>query len=163
MTKAIEYVDLEVKSRIETLLVDYVNTIDDERYEEWPAFFTKDCIYKIISKDNYQRGLQFGYLYCDNRNMLRDRILSMYKANVFEAHTYRHMINAPSITALDDGSYAVRTSYVVVRIMHDGAQEVFSTGVYEDIIVEEEGRLLFKERLVITDSTSIDALLVIPI
>jgi anthranilate 1,2-dioxygenase small subunit len=52
---------------------------------------------------------------------------------------------------------------MVARIMHDGAQELYSTGSYVDRIVEQNGRLLFKEKVVVTDSSRIDALLVIPL
>src|SRR5690606_24939220 len=51
----------------------------------------------------------------------------------------------------------------VARIMHDGQTDIFSTGSYEDLITEVDGELLFKERVVVTDSTSTDALLVIPL
>jgi anthranilate 1,2-dioxygenase small subunit len=57
----------------------------------------------------------------------------------------------------------VRTSFMVARIMHDGAQELFSTGVYLDRMVEEDGALRFAEKLAVTDSSRVDALLVIPL
>src|SRR5690606_9076924 len=104
-----------------------------------------------------------GLVYCDNRDMLRDRITSMKSANVFEPHSYRHALGRSIVEPLDDGSYSARTSFIVARIMHDGQTDIFSTGCYEDRIVEVDGRLLFKERVVVTDSTSTDALLVIPL
>jgi anthranilate 1,2-dioxygenase small subunit len=52
---------------------------------------------------------------------------------------------------------------MVARIMHDGTQSLFSTGVYLDKVVEDEGRLRFREKIVVTDSSSIDALLVLPL
>jgi 3-phenylpropionate/cinnamic acid dioxygenase small subunit len=64
---------------------------------------------------------------------------------------------------LEDGTIAAKTSFIVARIMHDGQTDIFSTGSYQDRIVEVDGELLFKERVVVTDSTSTDALLVIPL
>lgn len=153
----------ELALRVETLLASYADCIDEERYADWPAFFTERCLYKIISRDNHRRKLPFGLMYCDNRNMLRDRITSMKSANVFEPHTYRHAIGRSVLSGGADGGIAARTSYIVARIMHDGQTDLFSTGCYEDRIVEEGGKLLFKERVVVTDSTSTDALLVIPL
>jgi 3-phenylpropionate/cinnamic acid dioxygenase small subunit len=153
----------ELALRVETLLASYADCIDDERYADWPAFFTERCLYKIISRDNHRRELPFGLMYCDNRNMLRDRITSMKSANVFEPHTYRHAIGRSVLSDGGDGSIAARTSYIVARIMHDGQTDLFSTGRYEDRIVEEGGKLLFRQRVVVTDSTSTDALLVIPL
>lgn len=163
MTTSTISISPDLAYRVDQLLTDYANCIDDERYEEWPTFFTDKCLYKLISRDNHRRGMNFGFIYCDNRGMLRDRITSMKSANVFEPHTYRHIMNRPAIQELEDGVLAVRTSYMLVRVMHDGAHELFSTGVYEDKVVEEDDRLLFKERVVVCDSSCIDALLVIPI
>jgi len=153
----------ELALRVETLLTRYADCIDEQRYSDWPSFFTEKCLYKIITRDNYRRNLPMGLIYCDNRNMLRDRITSMKSANVFEPHSYRHALSRALLDDGGDGVIAARTSYIVVRIMHDGQTDIFSTGCYEDRIVESDGRLLLKERVVITDSTSTDALLVIPL
>ncbi|MGV3570102.1 MAG: aromatic-ring-hydroxylating dioxygenase subunit beta [Ramlibacter sp.] len=153
----------ELALRVETLLAAYADCIDDERYAEWPSFFTEKCLYKIISRDNHRRKLPFGLMYCDNRNMLRDRITSMKSANVFEPHTYRHALGRSVLSTDADGTIQARTSYIVARIMHDGQTDLFSTGCYEDRIVESDGRLLFQQRVVVTDSTSTDALLVVPL
>lgn len=153
----------ELALRVETLIAQYADCIDEERYADWPALFTQKCVYKIISRDNHRRKLPMGLVYCDNRNMLRDRITSMKKANVFEPHSYRHALGRSLVTEGADGTIAARTSYIVARIMHDGQTDLFSTGCYEDRIVEEDGHLLFQERVVVTDSTSTDALLVVPL
>jgi anthranilate 1,2-dioxygenase small subunit len=153
----------ELQLRVETLLARYADCIDEERYSEWPGFFSEKCIYKITTRDNYRRKLPLGLLYCDSRNMLRDRITSMKSANVFEPHTYRHALGRSLLWDGGDGTIAARTSYIVARVMHDGQTDIFSTGCYEDRVVAAGSTLLFKERVVITDSSSTDALLVIPL
>lgn len=153
----------ELALRVEVLLASCADCIDDERYDDWPGFFTERCLYKIISRDNHRRKLPFGLIYCDSRNMLRDRITSMKSANVFEPHTYRHALSRSIVSDGGDGSIVARTSYIVARIMHDGQTDLFSTGRYDDRLVDVDGTLMFKERIVVTDSTSTDALLVIPL
>jgi anthranilate 1,2-dioxygenase small subunit len=153
----------ELVQRVEQLQMDYANCIDEERYQQWPDFFTEQCLYRIISRDNHRKGMTFGFMFCDSRRMVRDRIASMKNANIYEPHTYRHILSRSEVSKADDGSLLAKTSYMVVRIMHDGAHELFSTGQYQDRIVVEDGRLLFKERIVVTDSSRIDALLVIPL
>ncbi|MDO8301107.1 nuclear transport factor 2 family protein [Lacisediminimonas sp.] len=155
--------DAGLLERVERLQTDYVNTIDDERYRELPDFFTERGSYRIVSKENHQRGRPFGLVFCDSRAMLRDRIVSMYKANIFEPHTYRHVTGRSTIVRAADGLIEARTSYIVARIMHDGGQELFSTGIYLDRICEEDGKLLFSEKVVVTDASRVDALLVIPL
>jgi anthranilate 1,2-dioxygenase small subunit len=65
----------------------YVSVIDADRLEEWPNFFTEDCVYEIIPKENADLGLPMGIMHCFGRAMLRDRITSLRQANVFEPHT----------------------------------------------------------------------------
>ena len=152
----------EVQLRVEQLQTDYTNCIDDERYAEWPTLFAENCLYKIISRDNHRKKMPFGFLYCDNRRMLRDRIASMANANVFEPHCYRHILSRSEVSHAD-GVLVAKTGYIVFRIMHDGSHALFSTGTYLDQIIEVKGEFVFKERVVVTDSSSIDALLVIPL
>jgi anthranilate 1,2-dioxygenase small subunit len=153
----------DILQRVEQLQTEYANCIDEERYQDWPNLFVEQGLYKIISRENHRKGMPFGFVYCDNRNMLRDRIASMKNANIFEPHTYRHVLSRSTVSDGGDGTLIATSSYMVARIMHDGAHELFSTGVYQDRLIEEDGSLLFKERLVVTDSSRIDALLVIPL
>ncbi|HWX02937.1 MAG TPA: anthranilate 1,2-dioxygenase, partial [Collimonas sp.] len=30
----------------------YVHALDNDRLEEWPEFFTDDCLYEIIPREN---------------------------------------------------------------------------------------------------------------
>ncbi len=155
--------DRETREKIEDMIADYVHCIDDDRLEEWPAFFTDDCVYKVISRENYEKGRPIGVFFCDNKAMLKDRVYALREANIYEPHSYRHMISATKILDSSNGEYRVQTNYHVVRIMQEGTVSVFSTGKYLDRIVFEEGRPKFKERLVVFDSRRVDTLLVIPI
>lgn len=153
----------EARRQIEDLICDYVHCIDDDRLEEWPGFFTEQCRYQIISRENHERGLPMGIFDCHSRGMLEDRVFALREANIFEPHCYRHMISATRIFGENGGDYTVHTNYYVVRTMEDGTTSVFSTGRYVDTIVFEEGAPKFKKKLVIYDSRRVDTLLVIPI
>ncbi len=149
--------------RIEDFLTRCIHCIDDDRLEEWPDFFTERCRYKIISRENHGRGLPLGVMECDSRGMLKDRIASLRRANVYEPHTYRHQLSALQVERLDDGRFACRSNYLVVRTMADGAMSIFSTGRYLDRLVAEGGDFRFEERLVVFESRQIETLLVIPL
>jgi anthranilate 1,2-dioxygenase small subunit len=155
--------DAALFRRIEDFLISYVHCIDDDKLEAWPDFFTERCLYKIISRENHDRGLPLGVMECDSRGMLKDRIESMRRANVYEPHCYRHQISALQIERRADGRFACRSNYLVVRTMADGAMSIFSTGRYLDVIVVEGDQPKLEERLVVFDSRRIETLLVIPI
>jgi anthranilate 1,2-dioxygenase small subunit len=152
-----------IRQRIEDFIHDYAHCIDDDRLEEWPDYFTDSCRYQIIDRENHARGSVVGIMNCDSRGMLRDRILALRDANIYEPHVYRHLISGIRIRGEEDGTWSVQTSYAVIRTMQDGDVTMFSSGKYLDRIVLENERLLFRERLVICDSIRVDTLMVIPL
>ena len=156
-------VDAGLYRRIEDFFTRYVHCIDDDRLEAWPEFFTERCLYKIISRENYDRGLPLGVMECDSRGMLKDRIASLRRANVYEPHTYRHQVSALEVVPLGDGRYQCRSNYLVVRTMADGTMTVFSTGRYLDRLAAEGDDFRLEERLVVFESRRVETLLVIPL
>lgn len=155
--------DIELQLRVQDLMARYALALDNGDFEAWPGFFTADASYKIISAENHDRGLPLGVIDCDSRAMLEDRVMALREANIFEDHRYRHMIAPPVVRGRDGADIRTETAYQLVRIMREGETMLFSTGRYLDRIVEEEGALKFKERLVVFDSKRIDTLLVLPI
>lgn len=155
--------DAALFRRIEGFLISYVHCIDDDKLEAWPDFFTERCLYKIISLENHDRGLPLGVMECDSRGMLKDRIESMRRANVYEPHRYRHQVSALQIARRADGRVDCRSNYLVVRTMADGTMSIFSTGRYLDRIVLDGDQPKLEERLVVFESRRIETLLVIPL
>ena len=155
--------DAALFRRIDDFLAGYVHCIDDDRLEEWPDFFADPCLYKIISRENHERGLPVGMMQCDSRGMLKDRIASMRKANVFAPHTYRHQVSGLQIERRPEGRLVCRSNFLVVRTMADGDMAIFATGRYLDRLTLENGAPLIEERLVVLESRRIETLLVIPI
>jgi anthranilate 1,2-dioxygenase small subunit len=151
------------RRRIEDLNHDYAHCIDDDRLEEWPAFFTADCRYLIIDRENHALGRPVGIWTCTSRAMLEDRVLSLRQANVYEPHCYRHLISAIRVRGETGGVWEAQTSYAVIRTMQEGDVAVFSTGRYLDKVVFEDGRARFKARIVVCDTGRIDTLIVIPL
>ncbi len=153
----------EIKEKIQQLSDQYIHCIDDDRLEEWPEFFTEDCTYKIISRENYVRNLPSALIYCKSKGMLKDRVSAHRNANIFEAHFYRHIVSNNLIMGESDGVYQVQSNYVVFQTKLDGNTEVYNTGKYVDQVVFEQGEPKLKERLVVYDTLNIPSLLVTPI
>jgi anthranilate 1,2-dioxygenase small subunit len=145
------------------LNAEYARALDDDRLEDWPGFFADACLYKITSADNHRKGLAVGLIYADSPGMLRDRVAALREANIYERQTYRHLVGMPAILGEVEGTVRAETPFLVVRIMRDGTMDLFATGRYLDLLVEEEGALRFRERLVVCDSSRIDTLLAIPL
>ncbi len=154
--------DADTLFRLSSLNTAYASCIDADRLEEWPGFFVERCLYKITSADNHKRGYAAGIVYADSRAMLQDRVSALRNANIYERHSYRHIVGMPSLISSAD-EIAGETPFVVIRTMRDGRMDLFATGVYLDRVREEDGKLRFIERLVICDSQRFDTLLAIPL
>ncbi len=155
--------DDDTRRLIEDFIVDYAHMIDDDRLEEWPGYFTEACTYRIIDRVSLAKGRSIGVMECSSRGMLQDRIKALREANVYEPHFYRHLLSGTRIRGEKDGAWLVETSYAIVRTMQEGDISVFSSGKCVDEIVIENGRPLFRSRVVVTDSQRFDTLVVIPI
>ncbi len=149
--------------RVAQLNAEYARAIDDDRLEQWPAFFTDPCLYKITSADNHRRGLEAGLIYADSRGMLEDRVAALREANIYERQAYRHLVGLPAIRPGANGAVHAETPFLVVRVMRDGTMDLFATGRYIDTMVDADGALRFRERVVVCDSSRVDTLLAIPL
>ncbi len=148
---------------VEQLLARYVQCIDDDRLEAWPDFFAAQCEYRIVARENAERGLSLAAFSCDSHGMLVDRVISLRHANIYEPHRYRHLVSSTVLDAVNADSVKARSHYAVFRTRTNGVSEVYSVGTYDDDIVSEAGELRFRRKLVTFDTNRIDSLLVTPL
>lgn len=141
----------------------YVSVLDNDKLEEWPTLFTEDCFYEIIPKENEDMGLPIGVIYCDSKRMLRDRVLSLRNANIFEEHTYRHMTSGLQITEVDADTVDMTSNYVVVQTRSNGESFVYQSGVYKDRAVRTADGWLYQRKRAIYDTSRVQTLLATPI
>ena len=66
-----------LRLEVQEMLDRYIDTIDNDRLEEWPELFTDDCLYEIVPKENEDAGLPAPVIRCENKRMLRDRITAL--------------------------------------------------------------------------------------
>jgi len=165
MTAATLDTDLAVRLAVEDLYAEYAHTIDDDRLEEWPGLFTENGVYRVTTRENYDNGLPLAMVYCDGRGMMADRISALRTANIYEPHVYCHALSAVRVLGASGGVIRARSNFSVLRTMQEGDTFLFAVGRTFDTLVEEGGRLRFKERLAVLDSRRVDTLtlLVIPV
>ena len=115
----------DITERITRLMTDYNAAIDNDRLELWPDFFVQNCFYSVIGRSDHEAGRLAGFIYCDNRDMLVDRIRSLRSANVYQPHLYRHIISPPRVLAVSGDLVRSETSYALIRTsLPDGAMVV---------------------------------------
>ncbi|MBW0449649.1 anthranilate 1,2-dioxygenase [bacterium M00.F.Ca.ET.228.01.1.1] len=141
----------------------YVSNLDNDRLEAWPTLFTEDCTYEIVPKENADMGLPIGIIHCTNRRMLRDRVVSLRNANIFEEHTYRHMTSGLTVLSDENGVIETESSYVVVQTRANGESDVYQAGKYYDRVVRTPEGLRYQSKRVVYDTSRVQTLLATPI
>jgi anthranilate 1,2-dioxygenase small subunit len=141
----------------------YVATIDDNRLEQWPELFLEDAVYEIVPKENVDLGLPAGVMHCFGRAMMRDRVTSLRKANIYEPQTYRHFTSALQIHREADGAIRMRSNYLVIRTLTNGDSAVYQAGTYDDVVVSSPEGWRYRSKRAIFDTSRIHTLLAIPV
>jgi anthranilate 1,2-dioxygenase small subunit len=153
----------ELRFEAEELLDRYVQCLDEDRLEEWPDFFIDKAVYKIISRVNVERNHPLATMFCDSRDMMKDRVVAIRNASVFSQRYLRHLISNVRVMGQDGEAHIVKSNYVVLQTMQGEETKVFNAGQYVDKIVFGNGGPKFQEKLVIYDTIQIPGLLVVPI
>ncbi len=142
----------------------YARCIDDGRLEDWPGFFLPECVYRITTAENHRLGFPAGLIWADSLGMLQDRVAALREANIYERHAYRHVLGLPLLEEAGPEGTRSETPFLVVRIMRDGATDLFATGRYLDLWrADGDGVPKLAERIVVCDSSRVDTLLALPL
>ena len=155
-------VTLEERREVEELYGEYAAALDDRDFERWPDFFTDECSYRVVPRENYDRGLPLATLAFESKGMLRDRVYGITQTLFHEPYYTRHLVSGILVRA-EDGGYAVRANYLVVRTKSGALSEVYNAGRYVDRLVREHGTLRFKEKICVFDSELIPNSFIYPI
>ena len=150
--------------QVEQLIYEWARRIDENRVEEIADLLTPSGRYTVQSRFNLDRNLPHCSIDCHSPAQLRDRILSMRIANIYEPHHYRHMISGIQILKKEHQQLEVVSNFSIIRTMElDGQIQIVFTGQARDLIFMDEETTLFTKRHLVFDSRAIETLLVIPI
>ena len=153
----------EVRNAVSDLLAEYGMALDQDRLEDWATLFTDDCDYRVISRENEEQGLPNVMIWCDNRDMLLDRIESYRHVNEYNLHWDRHVIGLPRHFGPVDGIWQVEASYSAFQTDLEGATRLFSVGRYRMGLRVESGVARIRSAVVVADTGLIPTLLATPL
>ena len=142
------------------LFAEYGALIDMAKFDEWLDLFAEECRYRIIPRENFDRGLPAALVFCDSRAVLEDRLRALREANKYNIHTDRHVIGLPRI--LDDGLVA-EAPFAVYQTDQEGETRLFATGLYRDRLAPLGSRLKIRDKLILLDTFAIPTLLATPL
>lgn len=153
----------DLRAELRDLCDDYAAALDDLDFERWISFFTTNCVYRVVSLENFKEKLPLSTIACHGAGALRDRAAAIRETAVFEPRTLRRMVSGVRINATDGDEIAAQASFVVFESLSDREPNLFMTGRYLDRLVREDGRLKLRERLCVYDNYRVRTSLVYPI
>lgn len=150
------------RDAIRDLYDDYYAALDDVRLHDWPEFFTENCLYRVIPRENYEAGYTLCTMQAESRGMLKDRVTGLTRTQMYAPRYYRRFPTAPRIVAQDAAGVSVRHNLLLVQTLVDKTSDIVLSAVCHDRIVRDGDRLRFAERIVVFDSEMIPNSLVYP-
>lgn len=150
-------------SSISQLHAAYAYCLDSDELECWPNFFSDDAVYRILASENERLSLPMPLLILKGRKMLSDRILALRKANLYNIHTDHHVIGCPRVEVNNGSFVRAWTQFSVHQVDQEGIPNIFSLGVYRDVININDGSLVIESRDVILTTNTILNLLSCPL
>ena len=153
----------DLRLELEELYAAYAACLDEERFEEWPEFFVERCLYRIVPRQNFERGLPLATWLCESKGYLRDRVVAIRKTAVYAPRYVRRMVSGLRVLGWKDGVLEARANYLALETLQDELTRVFNTGQYRDRLVVEDGKLKFSERTCVFDSELVPNSLIYPL
>lgn len=153
----------DLRLELEEVYAEYSGCIDDRDLDRWPEFFTDQCVYKIIPRENYRRGLPLATWFSESKGMLKDRVVTISQTSMYAPRYLRHLVSGIRIKGWDRETLDVQANYLVLETLMDDVTRIFNAGQYIDKLVEEDGRLKFVQKLCVFDSIVVPNSLIYPI
>jgi anthranilate 1,2-dioxygenase small subunit len=150
---------------IECFNARYAQALDEQRLADWTDMFTDDALYIVLSRENFDRGLPVGLIYCENKRMIQDRALALTESSMFAPRYLRHIIgNQVVLSAESNGTIKSRANYVVLQVLFDRPDATLhQVGVYYDVFRRVGGALKLAERRCVYDNLLVPNALCIPV
>ena len=141
----------------------YAATVDAADWDGWCEFFTDDCIYRLVPRENHERGFSLATLSFESKGMLKDRAYAIRETLFHDPYYQRHLVGALRVLRVDGERFECEANYAVFRTKLSELTTVFNVGRYLDTIVRTAQGLRFASRLCIYDSEMIPNSIIYPI
>ena len=149
---------------LQQLHASYAAIVDDADWDAWCELFTDECSYRLIPRENFDRGFPLATLSFESKGMLKDRAYAIRETLFHDPYYQRHLVGAPRVLRCDaDGRIHCEANYAVFRTKLSQLTTVFNVGRYLDEIVRTPLGLKFAARTCIYDSEMIPNSIIYPI
>ncbi|HWH81424.1 MAG TPA: aromatic-ring-hydroxylating dioxygenase subunit beta [Burkholderiaceae bacterium] len=141
----------------------YAAIVDAADWDGWCALFTDDCVYRLVPRENFDRGLPLATLAFEGQGMLKDRAYAIRETLFHDPYYQRHVVGAPRVVRADRERIECESNYAVFRTKLSELTTVFNVGRYLDTVVRTPAGLRFASRVCVYDSEMIPNSIIYPI
>lgn len=154
-----------LRHEVEMFNNSYAAALDEQRLMDWAEMFTDDGFYIVVSRENYDRNMPVGLIYCENKGMVRDRAFALKETAMFAPRYLRHMISNLSVEEDRKADTIVaRANYVVLQVLFDRPDATLhQVGTYYDKFRRTGSGLKLAERRCVYDNLLVPNALCLPV
>lgn len=145
------------------LQADYAHAVDQADWDAWCELFTDDAVYRVVPRENHERGLPLATMAFESKGMLRDRAYAIRQTLFHDPYYQRHVVGLPRVLKADADRIECESNYAVFRTKQSELTTVFNVGRYLDTVVYTPAGLRFSARVCVYDSELIPNSLIYPI
>ena len=118
----ISMVNFETHMALTRLYADYALAVDSGHWDLWPEFFTEQCVYKLIPRENHERGFPLCTLSFTSKGMLKDRVYGIQETLYHDPYYQRHVVGAPVVQRIERVGADTRLE-AIVALMRDAMSQ----------------------------------------
>ena len=159
-TPAMDFADYHA---LVQLYADYAYAVDSGDWSLWPEFFVDACSYRLVPRENHERGFPLATLAFESKGMLKDRVYGIKETLFHDPYYQRHVVGTPIVRDVERDKFRCEANYAVFRTKLSDASTVFNVGRYLDTVVRTPAGLKFESRVVVYDSEMIPNSIIYPI
>ena len=141
----------------------YASVVDAADWDAWCELFTDDGVYRLVPRENFDRGLPLATLAFESKGMLKDRAYAIRETLFHDPYYQRHVVGAPRVLLANSERIECESNYAVFRTKLSELSTVFNVGRYLDTLVRTPGGLRFAQRVVVYDSELIPNSIIYPV
>ena len=145
------------------LQAEYAAVVDAGDWAAWCELFTDDCTYRLVPRENFERGLPLATLSFESKGMLKDRAHAIRETLFHNPYYQRHVLGPTRVLRASAERIECETNYAVFRTKLSELTQVFNVGRYLDAVVRTSTGLKFAERVCVYDSEMIPNSIIYPI
>ena len=155
--------DPVMQARVNDLYTRYSETLCDLKIADWPEYFTDDCLYRVVSRPNHDRGQRIGPMFAENKGALKDRVVAISETLVYSARSLTHIVSGVRVVSSESSTLRARSMLAVYQTLIDGTTQLQLVGRSFYAIDASGSQLKFRERVVVFDTELLAGALVYPV